>query len=372
VRTAFEGWHVPSGYRVVWSDRPPADRPDVALIPEKSLPPAAAPIAHEPPEPGPAADPAPVVGDPAPAPAPEPVEVPAAPCSASELPEQASGAEEPVAMDDPVPAETPAPAASVEEGRLPIQDVLAHLNAEDGAEQAAATPPAPAEAQAPRRRAPSWDFMDDDPIQEAIPPGLAPRRAPQGGAGAGAALTADAGMEADSPERGPGRFSEGWGKIRSAVRNFVSGPAEPKPLLVIGLALVLAIGVAAALAFYSTSAPPGPPTPSDLASGAGEGGETAETPDPFAASAPDISAPEPEMAAPPEGVDEPAAGERAYVAASVLSCRAAPVLQALRVRNLARGQQVRVLARDGDWASIERRGGQCWVRAHYLSPVPPL
>src|SRR5438309_1306917 len=38
VRTAYEGWHVPRGYRVVWAPAPPEDRPAVSLTPAAPAP----------------------------------------------------------------------------------------------------------------------------------------------------------------------------------------------------------------------------------------------------------------------------------------------------------------------------------------------
>jgi hypothetical protein len=158
--------------------------------------------------------------------------------------------------------------------------------------------------------------------------------------------------------------------VRSAVRNFSSGPAEPKPLLVIGLAFALAVAVAAAVALYSGDTSPRPSAVSDRRGNGAQGPQDAEMPDPFAASSPGVSPGEAETAGLEEAVEGP--GERAFVAASLLSCRAAPVLQARRVRNLGRGDEVEVLGYDGEWASIAYRGGQCWARARFLSPVPPL
>ena len=145
-------------------------------------------------------------------------------------------------------------------------------------------------------------------------------------------------------------------------------------MLVTGLAL--AVAVAVALALYSAGYPapvssPGPPAQSAASGARSEGSGTGERPDPFAASAPDISSGE---GAPAERREESAASssEVAYVSASLLVCRSAPIPQAPRVRNLLRGKEVRVLGYDGAWASLAYRGGQCWAQAQYLSPVPTL
>jgi hypothetical protein len=364
VRTAFQGWHAPSGYRVVWSDRPPAGRPEVALVPEESAPPTPSGLSQAAPEAAPGADSAPPLAD-APEPAPDRLDPPAAPSRSIELPGPAPGAPaEPV--DDVLPA--PAPAAPA--GRLPIQDVLAHLDAEDAANRARATPPPPPLPEAPvRRRRSTWDFMDDDPFEADTASGLERARAPAGAFAAGVAPPD--GPEVDPVSRKAGGLPEQWRRVRSALHNFWSGPAEPRPVLVTGLALALAVAVA--LALYSAGSPtPGPPAPSGMRGAGGEVAETEGRPDPFAASSPHIVPGESEVAGRQEAVDSAAGDELAYVAASLLICRDSPVPQGRRVRNLLRGREVRVLGYDGAWASLAYRGGQCWAQAQYLSPVPPL
>jgi len=32
VRTAYSGWHIPNGFRIVWQGRPPGDRPSARLV----------------------------------------------------------------------------------------------------------------------------------------------------------------------------------------------------------------------------------------------------------------------------------------------------------------------------------------------------
>ncbi len=64
--------------------------------------------------------------------------------------------------------------------------------------------------------------------------------------------------------------------------------------------------------------------------------------------------------------------ETAFVAASFLQCRSAPVRQAPAVRKLARGDALEVLTRIPEWASVSHRGRQCWVSDRFLSPVEPL
>lgn len=211
--------------------------------------------------------------------------------------------------------------------------------------------------------------MDDDPFEEDSPtrPERAsdPERAlePAGAARTAVAPPADGKLE--PPSRKAGGLPERWRKARSAVRNFFSGPEEPRPLLVTGLALAIAVMVA--LALYAVGYPvpgssPRPPSPSTSPGAGGEGADRGGGADPFAASAPNLSSPAPEAAA----------QEVAYVSASLLICRETPDDRARRVRNLLRGREVRVLGYDGSWASLAYRGGQCWAQAQYLSPVPPI
>jgi hypothetical protein len=362
VRTAFERWHVPSGYRVVWSDRPPVSRPEVALMPEESS--AAAPV-----ELAQAPDPAPDVA--IAGPVPDPPADPAVPAQPAEIPPQAPP--EALAADTPLAAEAPASSAEPRGGRLPIQDVLARLHADDAAGRAPEAAPVPDEV-APQRRRSTWDFMEDDssgkePAWGLAPAGTAAQRSPDSGPSA----TVDSKGEADPAPRGPGRMAERWLGIRSAIRNFWSGPAEPNAVVVIGLALAVAVGTALALALALPSSEPSSGAPAGPKAGVAAGG-AGEEPDPFAASEPAAAQGEAGTARPgdPDKAASERRGDRAYVAASLLSCRSAPALEAKRVRNLSRGQEVRVLGIEGDWASLAYRGGQCWARAHYISPVPPL
>jgi hypothetical protein len=215
--------------------------------------------------------------------------------------------------------------------------------------------------------------MDDDPFEDEAAPAPQRGRSLAGAPAAGDAAPADRAVEPVS--RKAGGLPEQWRRVRAAVRNFWSGPAEPRPLLVTGLAL--AVAVAVALALYSAgypapgslSDPPGTPA-RDPGSKAPQAEARA---DPFAASAPYDRPVQGETARRPEGTGAAAAsGEVAYVAASLLICRAAPVADAPRVRNLLRGKEVRVLGYDGAWASIAYSGGQCWAQAQFLSPVPTL
>jgi hypothetical protein len=64
--------------------------------------------------------------------------------------------------------------------------------------------------------------------------------------------------------------------------------------------------------------------------------------------------------------------ETGFVTASLLNCRTAPAEQAEPVRILPRGEPVRVLALEPAWASISHRGRQCWASTRYLSAQQPL
>lgn len=376
VRTAFQRWHVPSGYRVVWSDRPPAARPEVTLVPSDNSAPATSGMSRAGAEPAHGADSAPIPvasvrepdGDHSTGPVP-PSPPPNGPSGEAPAPAAEAGA-----SDALLGPQAPAALAGASDGRLPIQDVLAQLNAEEeAANRTEETEPSPEESPAQRRRS-TWDFMDDDPFAK----DSGSRLAQVGGTPASAHThglspgVASSGHEAASSAN---RLGERWRAVRSAVSNFWSGPAEPNAVLVIALALTVAVGVAVALALALPSA--------DSSSDAGlassrpgrgsEGVGRGEVPDPFAASSPDTSGAEADSAIPEEsdyGAGAPE--ERGYVIASLLSCRAAPALQAQRVRNLARGQEVRVLGYDRDWASLLYRDGQCWAQARFISPVPPL
>jgi hypothetical protein len=370
VRTAFQRWHVPEGYRVVWSDRPPASRPEVALVPGAkdpptpfALPDARSEPAYEPDPPAAAAPPEPMQGDlPGPA-APSPSD--RSPAEAPAEPAEAAGADERLPVDSPVP-----PSGS-RNGRLPIEEVLAQLNAEDAANRSPENAPTPTEAPAQRRRS-SWDFMDDESLKEgaALAPGPgAPARPPA----PGSPPRADSGEAGSSGPPG-GRGGERARRIRSAVRDFWSGPGEPRPILVVALAMAVAVAAALALALPSAPSPSGGPGASSRPGAGGRPG-VKEAADPFATDA-SFAEPEAEGEA-ARGQEAQSAGaespeDRGYVVASLLSCRDAPVLQARRVRNLARGQEVRILAIEGEWASLTYRGGQCWAQARFISPVPPL
>jgi hypothetical protein len=63
--------------------------------------------------------------------------------------------------------------------------------------------------------------------------------------------------------------------------------------------------------------------------------------------------------------------ELAFVSASVLQCRSAPVERSAPVRKLVRGAQVQILAREGEWVSVAHKGRQCWAAGRFLSAAEP-
>jgi hypothetical protein len=85
-------------------------------------------------------------------------------------------------------------------------------------------------------------------------------------------------------------------------------------------------------------------------------------------------APPPAAAAAPARADAPMLfpeRRKAFVTARILNCRASPVEEAGSVKKLSRGAEVEVLAREADWMSISHDGRQCWAAVRYISPDRP-
>ena len=64
--------------------------------------------------------------------------------------------------------------------------------------------------------------------------------------------------------------------------------------------------------------------------------------------------------------------ETGFVTASLLNCRTSPAEQARTVRRLRRGEPVQILAVEPAWASVSHRGRQCWASTRYISVEEPL
>jgi hypothetical protein len=86
--------------------------------------------------------------------------------------------------------------------------------------------------------------MDDEPFEDDLVPGPE-RTSPDSAPPAPAAAPVD--PEVKPVSRKAGGLPEWWRSVRPAVHNFFSGPAEPKPMLVIGLALAVSVAVALAV-----------------------------------------------------------------------------------------------------------------------------
>ena len=91
--------------------------------------------------------------------------------------------------------------------------------------------------------------------------------------------------------------------------------------------------------------------------------------EPVAAAPVEAKAPAPPAA--PVALPALPAREQAFVTASVLQCRSAPVERSTPVRKLVRGAQVQILAREDDWISVAHKGRQCWAAARFLSAAQP-
>lgn len=474
VRTAFEGWHVPRGYRVVWQAKPPQgagpagmlrERRALAQAPETVAADIAAVGAAE-------TDFLPAEPDRAP---PEERAVQSAPPEADhagdrpdeEAPEprtahdlaavdQAEGMDQ-APTEAPVEAERRPPPPSGNE--LPIQEVLRHLNSEAlplepltafagplGAadpDADALTPEAPAEApdnvpaEAPAEAATGENVGSDrepgeQPSQNhdmAATEEAAFRESPgpdDGSAGDGEA--AGSAAEAEVPEA-PGSAAEAevpeaprsasgggedfmndendtlpWngGDALAGDQDFGSDepsgsrsepPAAPLPLP----DAAAYAGLSAAPAFGGMQIPP-------MTTGEAAGARWSDAEDQEDGSrrgstlsglqiavvaavllallliaatllsglAGNSAADTDPMAEAPPAGPQPVAGTAAFVAASLLNCRAAPARQARSVRVLARGEPVRILEREEGWASLAHQGGQCWAQARYLTVEQPI
>ncbi|HEY0313679.1 MAG TPA: hypothetical protein VGC56_14450 [Allosphingosinicella sp.] len=310
VRTAYEGWHVPRGYRIVWAATPPQDRPQVALAAE--MPPTAPPAARE---------------------SPAPVDSPHAPPAAA-APAEPEADFSPLEQADPDGMEQhgAAPPQSPPAGRkrriLPIEAVLARLREERTPTVEPAHAPAPPAS--PNR--PYWDFMEEGPQPEAPALGAPVPTQP---------LSHETQAEPPRPPKPP---RTPWLRqaLAKTARRLVP-KAGNRPWVIAAAAFVMAASIAV---LAVTLSPPSRPEPAEVPIG--------ET--------------QPLFPAPVAS----AASTDSFVTAGVLSCRAAPARQARRVRNLGRGDAVRILAREGEWVSVDHRGAQCWALARFVAAEKPL
>jgi hypothetical protein len=342
VRTAFGGWQVPKGFRVVWQAEPPADATAVKLQPVEAAAPAQEHALAPPP---------PVIAQPiAEAPSPEP-------------------AAEPALADAPLTEEAPSPAAAEPaaeaEHELAIGKLLRHLHdnpPEPDPPSEAAPVPEPEASEPPRSRYDPYfipDFMDDHHGQSAAPPPPPPPpvepEAPAGPSIGTRILGWSAAFAAASRRK--------VGDLRARIveqRNqtdhagidaqYVGTPA---------VAFLTSLIIIAAIIYFA-----GRP--------AGEDRIAERRPGPAPAVAEAVTSTTPVLA--PQRTDPPRGRDldSAFITASIVNCRAGPAQQAPPVRRIVRGERVDVLALDQNWVSVAYRGGQCWVLARYISSIEPL
>lgn len=422
VRTAYSGWKVPKGVRVVWQAEPPAGWQSADLVPATSTA-EAAPDAEAAPaaalqEPEPLAAPAPPPEEPeaetiaAPSAPPERVEPEAAgdeeaPRKPDE-PEQAEVAElapeEPQresggASEETETAAEPEPSRE-DEPELPIMAVLRDLSAtppqpdtdvaEVATEQTQSQPVAEAAAPdeeepelafaetapPPPRRSVVDDFMNEEPPASWQPlarPAPEPQPVPafeQPEPCFRSIAAEESGSSADAvsaPEAvAAGEFDplpEFRGPAPADEAEEAKGADEtPQPRRLAGSGWWLAGAGAAAAAVLVL-------LPSFQ-------GRDDRSPAPEEARAhPQLIESPPAEAPPPAAAPSPTHAPRvetAYVAAPILHCRTAPAEQAQSARKLSRGVELKVLGREPEWVSVSHEGRQCWVAGRYLSPDRPL
>jgi hypothetical protein len=359
VRTAFERWHVPKGFRVVWSQASPTPRlkPDLRHA-SAAMSPIPAPAQELPAEAGvpveaaavPAADSAPFEprgretesGDETQPPEEAEWDFQIERGREAEVGEETFEFQPPASPDFEPGARIQSgfgPAGLTEEseshlpGTLPIQALIDQLGDEEASESAPVPPPPPP---VPPRK-PSWDFMDDEPAELA-------------GNTANPSATRDVpptGMPIPRmTDREQSQRSSGFAGLVRRSREILDGATEPWKSL--ALAAVIGMIVIAAVYVWGSAEPASDTidAPAEVASWASPGVPAGSQP------------------------DRPARAV-AYVTASVLSCRSAPAEEGQRLRNLERGDAVELIAHAPPWASLSYRGRQCWALERYLSPIKP-
>jgi hypothetical protein len=425
VRTAFAGWQVPHGFKVVWQAKPPAGTEDVQLLPEE---------ADASPAPPPEAQPVATVGETAfssnaieePVAETEATAEPEAPLDGEaaeeevELPfgapddlEQETVAQEdesepqdaePPAEEDPVAEDEPVGETEQASSELPIQEVLRQLAEGDIPEREAAEsvtesdPPPPAAApaapepapfvRAPVRRGAIPDFMSDDPGEDLLESMAEPTAREQ-------PLAADAGLDDHQPrphfehddgaaqaDAEPAAVAEApvpvvatAGEVSGAtVRQKILGERDPDPgfrrragegdpSASSGRArAAVTIAASFGLVMLATAMMARPGTSTSLVA-----------PQPAASTVPAVQPPSPAAASPqPAAPAKPEAEAKGFVTASLLNCRSSPAEEAKPVRRLRRGEPVQVLAMEPAWASVSHKGRQCWASSRYISEQEPL
>ena len=282
----------------------------------------------------------------------------------SSRPEHALGADlvEAVKIEAATPAPAPVPAPEPGEEELPIQAVLRQLEeeaqdeaaeaedetgAETESEPAGERPSLPPEPSRPSRVP---DFMDDPEMDSdwAGPP-PAPRKAPSAPPPAAAPAVetppdpprfnpAFAGLVARAcPAPDPAREEEQAAADEAEDDEAPPAAGNRRRAVMAGAGIVLMLFVAGLMGWGQGSF-----------AGKGDPGS-----------------------APPQRVAL-GAGQPVFVTAGGLACRAEPGPGAAELRQLLRGDPVRLIARDGDWASIAHRGEQCWTPLRYLSVERPM
>ena len=387
VRTAFSGWTVPKGYRVVWQPEAPVADGEVQLVTEDA---AHAPVAADNAEPV------------APAEAPAAVEFPVGgapppPESGRSMVEEAFAArptDAPQADALESGPRVPLQGRKDDRGGLPIEDVLQSLRGDEPGGQRGPDKVRGSdrggEAPAPRRGNPATaaassssrsrypvipDFMDEDfpgitwdpstgrMIPEAEAAADEARREPKPGwrdAVRGRAQAATAvGMEFVRPRRSGGEP----GAAAAADPAPASAPQARRTLLerqggVIAATIFGGFVLAAAIVDSRSGEPRRIAYLPELRAGGVEGmpgaSARASRPRPAASAA------------------RPAGGDQAYVTASLLNCRAVPTNDGETVRRLSRGDSVKVLGADPGWVSVSHQGRQCWASSQWISTVKPL
>ncbi len=372
VRTAYGGWVVPKGFRVVWQP----NAPEPTLLARSGPAPAARGAAAPSPEPEARADEiapfpeAPPAAAPAVAPAPE-----APPPPEADLPEAPPPEQAPI----PVPAagEDPprAPRRPSQKGELPIQEVLRHMEREAAAEPAPPPVRAAAERIYPSDRFQSLefdDFMDEPGERSWIPDPSAGRTELDFGDDplAAASERADASPFPAAPAARARRGGDDppfAHQDRSAKEPTYEGWALTGGMLVLGL---LAIAILTALL---TRTPPRlpqqPGTAVEAAPGSADyrqqalSGEAGGAP----RSAPEAAGAIPSPMGPAAATVPVRPVQWATVTASIVNCRADAAPSAPLVRKMVRGARIQVLERRPGWLHVAYRDKRCWIAGRYTS-----